>query len=119
MAIDDIGMRAAGRRRGAVPVEGLPGPLEHQVVDQGIARPRIEGDRVVASVRQIGDIGDAADVEQRGRSGEAGRFGQRPMERRNEWRTLPARRHIGGPQVGHGVDPAVPRQGGAVADLNG
>jgi hypothetical protein len=80
-------------------VARLAGAGEHEVVDQGVRRARVAGDRLAAVARHVGHVGDTAEIEQNHRTRHAVGLDQRPVIDGHERRPLPARRDIGGAQI--------------------
>ena len=115
-ALQPAAIDLARRRQRPILVIALPGAARAPVVDWPIARPRIEGEQRPVGA-DPGDVADAADIH----DGERPRQvrGQGGMIDRHQGGALPARRHVGGPQIVHDPHAQRLRERGAVADLPG
>ena len=89
---------------GAAGVERHPALARHPLVDQRIARPGIEGDRI-AGFGHIGNVRNAADIDEDDGIAASEGLRQRARKRRvigrNERRPLPAKGHVVRPHVEH------------------
>ena len=108
-------------------------PLAASAPPASIATPRpprtkssmsaLPGPVSPASERPIradpGDVGDAADIDDRDRCREAGAPRQRLVIDRHEGRPLTAGGNVGGAEIMNHRQPQPPRQGRAIADLDG
>ena len=107
---------AARRGSGAVGVVRRPGALEHPVVDERIAGPRVERQHAPA-LADPGHVGDAADVHERdGKLAELG--GERAVVDRHQRRPLPAGGDVGCPEIEHDIGARALGEQPAVAELH-
>jgi hypothetical protein len=102
------------RRQGTLGIEGPARRGQGPVVDEGVAGASVEGENLVVRA-DPGEVGHAAHIEHRQRLGLVARQGG--VVERGQWRSLPARRHVGAAKVVDHVDPGAPSEPRPIADL--
>ena len=94
----------------AIPIEGRTGLRQHPIIEQGIARPGVEGQHRVTvcglARPDPRDVGEPADVEHAERAFKIA--GARPMIEGREGSALPARGDISAAKVVDDIDADTP-----------
>ncbi len=117
-AVDRVRVDLPLRRRRTVHIPRGAVARPHEVIEQGVGRSGVAGDRIVLAINKS-DVGDATEIEHHDRMRPVERARQRAVEHRNQRRTLPARGNIGRAEIVDHRNAGLARERGPVAELHG